>query len=111
MIAMLHLLCFNDPEPVRVEHSPSIVGCAGKGLKIGKRRIGAALVQSGQPMRELLDNILWHSLSGSHARYSVGTRAARRYAPGFSPIAAFADAGNPDFDALAPFCEPGEHIY
>jgi len=62
-------------------------------------------------MRELLENIIWHSLSGSHAGYSVGTHVARRYAPGFSPIAGFADAGNPDFDALAPFCEPGEHIY
>ena len=62
-------------------------------------------------MQPLLLNVLWDALSGSHARYSVGTPVARRYAPGFSPIAAFADAERPDFAALAPFCEPAEQIY
>ena len=60
---------------------------------------------------ELLDNIIWHSLAGAHARFSVGTDEARRYAPGFSPIAGFANAGRPDFAALAPFCAPDEHLY
>jgi ribosomal protein S18 acetylase RimI-like enzyme len=64
-----------------------------------------------KPMRELLENVVWDGLCGSHAKYSVGTSVARRYAPGFPPIAAFADTGNPDFAALAPFCEAGEHIY
>ena len=36
---------------------------------------------------------------------------ARRYAPGFSPIAGFADPQRPDFEALRPFCEIGEHFY
>lgn len=62
-------------------------------------------------MREQLANVLWQALSASQARFSVGTAVARRYAPGFSPIAAFANAEDPDFAALAPFCQPGEHLY
>jgi len=62
-------------------------------------------------VRELLANIIWESLAGSHAKHSVGTGIARRYAQGFSPIAAFADAENPDFSALAPYCHSGEQIY
>lgn len=60
---------------------------------------------------ELLDNIVWHSLSGPHARFSAGTDVARRYASGFSPIIAFANAAQPEFSALAPYCEPGEHFH
>ena len=60
---------------------------------------------------ELLDNITWHSLAGHHAKYSVGTDRARKYARGFSPIAGFARATAPAFDDLAPHCEPGDHFY
>jgi ribosomal protein S18 acetylase RimI-like enzyme len=67
--------------------------------------------QDTSAMITLLDNIIWNSLSGTQAKYAAGTGAARRYAPGFSPIVAFADAENPDFAALAPFCERGEHLY
>jgi GNAT superfamily N-acetyltransferase len=59
----------------------------------------------------LLDNIMWESLAGAQARFSVGTDTARRYAPGFSPIVGFADAEHPDFVALAPYCAPGEEFY
>lgn len=59
----------------------------------------------------ILDNVIWHTLSGPHARFSAGTVDARRYAPGFSPILGFADAARPDFASLAAFCEPGEHFY
>lgn len=59
----------------------------------------------------LLDNIIWHALSGPHARFSAGSDRARRYAPGFSPIVGFADGARPDFAALAPHCEPGQHFY
>jgi len=62
-------------------------------------------------MMHLLDNITWHTLAGPHARYAAGAGAARRYAQGFSPILGFADAGQPDFAAIARFCEPGEHFY
>ena len=62
-------------------------------------------------MTELLANIIWHALSGAQARFAVGGAAARRYAPGFSPIAAFADPAAPDLDALAPHCAAAEHLY
>lgn len=58
-----------------------------------------------------LDAIFWNTLTGAHAGFATGAGAARRYAPGFSPIIAFADNRQPDFAALAPFCAPGEHFY
>lgn len=60
---------------------------------------------------EALENIFWACLNGPHARYAAGTDDARRYAPGFSPIVGFPDAERPNFAALRPFCEPGEHFY
>ena len=62
-------------------------------------------------MKHLLDNIFWHALSGPQARFAVGNESARRYAPGFSAIVAFADQLRPDLPALAAFCEPGERFY
>ncbi len=62
-------------------------------------------------MTHLLDNIAWHTLAGAHAMYSTGTDHARRYAPGFSPIVGFADGERPDFAALRPHCDAGEHFY
>jgi GNAT superfamily N-acetyltransferase len=62
-------------------------------------------------MAHLLDNIFWNTLSGQHLHLSSGTDRARRYAPGFSPIVGFPDPLQPDFAALAPFCEPGERFY
>jgi GNAT superfamily N-acetyltransferase len=58
-----------------------------------------------------LDNIFWRALSGPHLHLSSGSAQARRYARGFSPIVGFPDPLNPDFAALAPFCEPGEQFY
>jgi len=60
---------------------------------------------------QLLDNVVWHSLAGPHAKFAVGTDAARRYAPGLPPIMGFVEAERPDFASLAPFCAPGEHFY
>jgi ribosomal protein S18 acetylase RimI-like enzyme len=54
---------------------------------------------------------MWETLSGPHARFSVGTETVRRYAPGFSPIVGFADPRRPDLAALRPFCSPDEHFY
>jgi GNAT superfamily N-acetyltransferase len=62
-------------------------------------------------MNDLLDNIFWNTLSGPHACFATGTDRARRYARGFSPIVGFPDKLAPDFAALRPFCEPGEHFY
>lgn len=59
----------------------------------------------------LLDNIVWHALSGPQAKFSAGNDEARRYGHGFSPIVGFADQTEPNFAALAAFCEPGEHFY
>jgi ribosomal protein S18 acetylase RimI-like enzyme len=59
----------------------------------------------------LLDRIFWHTLTGPHAQYASGTGDARRYARGFSPILAFADAARPDFAALAPYCAADERFY
>jgi hypothetical protein len=60
---------------------------------------------------QLLDNTAWHSLIGPHATNSAGSAVARRYARGFAPIIAFADAGRPDFAALEPHCEANERFY
>ena len=62
-------------------------------------------------MTHLLDNIVWHALSGPQAKFSAGNDEARRYAHGFSPIVGFANQTEPNFAALAAFCEPGEHFY
>lgn len=62
-------------------------------------------------MLDLLDNIVWNALAGSQAKFAQGTGEARRYARGFSPIVGFAQPHAPDFAALAPFCETGEHFY
>lgn len=62
-------------------------------------------------MSHLLDNVCWNTLVGPHAVFATGSGDARRYAPGFSPIAGFADQRRPDFEALAPWCERGEHLY
>jgi ribosomal protein S18 acetylase RimI-like enzyme len=59
----------------------------------------------------LLENIVWHTLSGPQSKYSVGTDDVRRYAVGFSPIIGFADQRAPNFAALTPFCSSDEHFY
>jgi len=59
----------------------------------------------------LLDNFMWHVLTGPHARFATGAPTAKRYAGGFSPILGFADPTRPDFDALRPHAAPGEHFY
>jgi len=59
----------------------------------------------------LLDNIMWNCMSGPHAHFAVGAGDVRRYAPGFSPIIGCRDPGQPDFQTLERFCEPGESFY
>jgi GNAT superfamily N-acetyltransferase len=62
-------------------------------------------------VKSLLDNVVWHALSGPQSVFSAGGSHARRYAPGFSPIVGFADPARPDFAALVPYCVAGEHFY
>jgi ribosomal protein S18 acetylase RimI-like enzyme len=69
------------------------------------------LIATAMQRHRLLDDIFWMTLTGPHAQYASGAGAARRYARGFSPILGFADTGNPDFAALVPFCDAGEHFY
>lgn len=59
----------------------------------------------------ILDDVFWLALSGAQARFATGAGAARRYAPGFSPILGFEDREHPDFTALEPFCAAGERFY
>jgi ribosomal protein S18 acetylase RimI-like enzyme len=66
-----------------------------------------ALVPDPRP----LDTCVWQSLTGAHRAFSVGTDTVRRYAPGFSPIIGFANPEEPDWEALATLCAPGEHLY
>ena len=60
---------------------------------------------------QLLDNIAWHTLVGPHSRFATGAGEARRYARGFSPIAAFVDVAQPNFEALRPYVERDEPFY
>ncbi len=62
-------------------------------------------------MNQLLDNITWFTLTGPHAAYASGTKGARRYAAGLSPIIGLADPMHPDFAALEACCQPDEHLY
>lgn len=62
-------------------------------------------------MTSLLDNIVWHTLTGPQARFAAGEGDVRRYASGFSPIVGFANPDRPDFGSLERCCEPGEHFY
>ncbi len=62
-------------------------------------------------MYALLDNIVWNTLTGPHARYASGTARVRRYSPGFSPLIGFADAQRPHFEGFGLYCEHGEHFY
>jgi len=58
-----------------------------------------------------LSNIVWRTLSGSHAHLAAGTASIRRYARGYTPLIGFDDPANPPFEALAPFCDIGERFY
>ena len=60
---------------------------------------------------DALDDIVWRTLAGAHARFATGTGEARRYAPGFSRIVGFTNRAEPNLAALAPFCEHGEQFY
>jgi ribosomal protein S18 acetylase RimI-like enzyme len=59
----------------------------------------------------LLDNIVWHTLVGPHAAFATGTDAIRRYAAGFSRLVGAREADAPPWDALRPYCAPGEQFY
>lgn len=59
----------------------------------------------------VLDNIIWETLSGPQSHFAVGKGGVRRYASGFSPIIGFEDQIHPDFESLTEFCNMGESFY
>jgi ribosomal protein S18 acetylase RimI-like enzyme len=84
------------------------LGIAGAGDAV------AGIIVSGQGGRNavgILDDVFWRAMSVEQAHFATGTGAARRYAPGFSPILGFEDREHPDFAALEPYCQPGERFY
>ncbi len=46
-----------------------------------------------------LDNIMWNTLVGPHARFAAGDGAVRRLAPGFAPLVGVEGPEHPDFAA------------
>jgi len=58
-----------------------------------------------------LSNIIWHALSGSQRRLSMGTDRTRRYARDFPALFAFADPASADFESFGAHCEAGDHLY
>ncbi len=59
----------------------------------------------------MLDNVVWHALTGPQAHCAAGRGRARRFAPGFSRILGFADPAAPDFSELDGCSEAGEQFY
>lgn len=57
------------------------------------------------------DNLFWICMQGSQAALATGTERVRRFLPGFSPIAAFADPRRPDLDGLRALFDPGETFF
>lgn len=62
-------------------------------------------------MQKSLEPVFWETLSGPHASFSTGNDVARRYAPGFSPIVAFANKDGADLNAINAFCAVGEQLF
>lgn len=58
-----------------------------------------------------LDNLVWHTLNGAMAHFSVGSASVRRFAPGFSPIIGFENPLAPDFSQMNALCQKGEQFY
>lgn len=59
----------------------------------------------------LLDNIVWHALTGPHAGYASGTGGVRRYRPGISSLTGFADPARPDLAALTSCGDIGDTLH
>ena len=57
-----------------------------------------------------LDNLLWHCLSGPHAKHSVGEGDVRLYRPGFLPAAGMREFTDANFATLADLVPAGATI-
>lgn len=60
----------------------------------------------------LLDNVIWHALSGNQQHFSLGGSSAKRYGADIVPFAAFPDSDvhTPDLAALAKLMTKGEMV-
>ena len=58
----------------------------------------------------VLDNAVWHALSGPHARFAKGSDRARRYDAEISIFWASADASDESWDALAELARPSSVV-
>jgi predicted GNAT family acetyltransferase len=61
-------------------------------------------------MNHVLDNPVWHALTGRQAALSTGMATARRYLPDISPWAAAADDSPAGLDALAPLIPENGYV-
>ncbi len=59
-------------------------------------------------MSPLPDNLPWHALNTVHARFAIGTVAARRYPADVTPFAGTAGNGRESMTQLAGLLSPGE---
>lgn len=59
---------------------------------------------------EVLDNLIWHSLAGPHARFAEGDGPARRYHPDVAIFVAVEHGGADAWAALAELVGPGETV-
>lgn len=62
-------------------------------------------------MANILENLVWYSLTGHQSHFAEGYGDVRRYAQGFSPIVGFEDQSKPDFAMLDKYCSIGEAFY
>lgn len=56
-------------------------------------------------------DVFWQAFTGDQATVAVGHGGTRRFAPGFSAIAGFADLAAPDLDVLRSISSVGDRIY
>jgi len=68
-------------------------------------------VRAPRKIMDPFEDLYWHCMRGAQAALATGTPRVRRFRPGFSPIAAFADPREPDLETLMTLVEPGQRFY
>jgi len=74
----------------RVFKSGTAPRTSGKSDEIAQALDFESTMAGAKSMRQLLDNIIWSSLTGLHTRFAAGAGDARRYARGVSAIGGLA---------------------
>jgi hypothetical protein len=70
----------------RVFESGTAPRTSGKSDEVVQALDFESTMAGAKSMRPLLDNIIWNTLRGLHARFAAGPGDARRYARGLSAI-------------------------